>query len=70
MTCIFILMLTILLLLVPLILSIVSITYVGPTFNRTEDIKVDDWRRKFILFFAWFNLAYIILLTISYLRLK
>ena len=70
MTCIFILIITIFLLLLPLILSIVTITYVGPTFNRSEDIKVDDWKRKFILFFAWFNLAYIIFLTLSYSTLE
>ena len=70
MTCIFILMLTIFLLSLPLILAITTIIYIGPTFDRTEDIKVDDWRRKFILFFAWFNLAYIILLGLSYLTYK
>ena len=67
-TGIFILVLAVFLLLLPLILLITTISYVGPTFKRDQDIKVDDWRRKFILFFAWFNLAYIILVVVSYPR--
>jgi quinol-cytochrome oxidoreductase complex cytochrome b subunit len=63
MSCIF-LILTVILLSLSLILPITTIVYVGPTFDRTEDIKVDDWRRKFILFFAWINIAYIILLML------
>jgi uncharacterized membrane protein len=70
MSCIFLLIFAVFLLLLPLILVITTIIYIGPTFNRSEDIKVDDWKRKFVLFFAWFNLAYIILLVLSYLTYK
>ena len=37
---------------------VVSITYLGPTFDSKPALEIDDWRRKFLLFFAWFNVVY------------
>ena len=38
--------------------SVVCITYLGPTFDSKPSLDVNDWRRKFLLFFAWFNVVY------------
>lgn len=41
----------------PLITNIFVIIYLGPTFDRTKKIPVDNWMRKWVLFFAWFNIV-------------
>lgn len=40
--------------------SVVCITYLGPTFDSKPALDVNDWRRKFLLFFAWFNVVYLV----------
>ena len=42
-----------------LLAEIVIITYLGPTFEHSEKIDVNDWRRKFTLFFSWLAVAMI-----------
>ena len=43
----------------PILTNIFTIIYLGPTFGRNKKIKVDNWMRKWVLFFAWFNIVII-----------
>jgi hypothetical protein len=47
--------------------NVFIITYIGPTFNRQTEIKVDDFRRKWVLFFAWFNSVTLLIILIMFL---
>ena len=42
---------------IPIITSILTLTYLGVSFNENIEINADDWRRKWIIFFAWLNLV-------------
>lgn len=42
---------------------IFTLEYLGWSFNDNSEIKKDDWKRKWIIFFAWLNL---IISTISF----
>ena len=44
---------------------VASITYLGPTFDSKPAMEVNDWRRKLLLFLAWFNMVYYIIMLIS-----
>jgi hypothetical protein len=47
--------------------NVFIITYIGPKFNRQTEIKVDDFRRKWVLFFAWFNSVTLLIILIMFL---
>lgn len=36
---------------------IITLSYLGPTFEEPSKIDPNDWKRKWIIFFAWFNLV-------------
>lgn len=40
-----------------IITDILIISYLGPMWDSKQTIDPTDWRRKWILFFAWFKLA-------------
>jgi hypothetical protein len=51
------------------ITNIITIMYLGPGFDKSDKIDVNDWRRKWILFFGWFNavmLSIVVLIFIMY----
>jgi len=43
--------------------NVFIILYLGPTFGRTDTIDSQDWKRKWILFFSWLNIAIFGLIT-------
>jgi hypothetical protein len=49
----------IIIVLIPIILlftsSILTLKYIGWTVNTTTEIDPNDWRRKWIIFFAWYG---------------
>lgn len=42
-------------LMISLMTSIITLLYLGTSFN-SKDLKLDDWKRKFMIFFAYFNI--------------
>lgn len=53
-------------LLLPLISAIITISYLGLTFSEHDIVlHTDDWRRKWLIFFAW---LYIIIFVIVILN--
>jgi len=40
----------------PIVTAIILLTYLGPTFSNNVEIDPNDWRRKWLIFFAWLNL--------------
>lgn len=40
----------------PLLTSIFTLSYLGTTITPTKTIDTNDWKRKWIIFFSWFNL--------------
>lgn len=40
---------------VAIITQIITLHYLGASFND-KDLKVDDWKRKWLIFFAYFNI--------------
>jgi hypothetical protein len=50
--------------------DILTITYIGPYFNRNKEIFINDWRRKWILFFNWFTVGSWIVALILILLFK
>ena len=49
--------------------NIFTLMYLGWTFKAPESINPQDWKRKWIIFFAWFSLASLSLITIAGLGL-
>lgn len=49
---------------IPIITSILTLQYLGMTFDENIEIKSDDWRRKWIIFFAWLNLVMTLLMIV------
>ena len=43
---------------------IFTLSYLGTTFNTNKKIDVRDWKRKWIIFFAWFNIGVYSVLTL------
>lgn len=56
------LILQIFLQLIPILTAIIVLLYLGPTFSD-EDVHIDpsDWRRKWLIFFAWLSLIIILM---------
>ena len=44
------------LLLVPICSSIIVVTYLGPGISDEKDIDAADWRRKWLVIFAWLSI--------------
>jgi hypothetical protein len=42
---------------VSFVTGVITIIYIGPSFNRTDPIDPQNWKRHWILFFAWFRLV-------------
>ena len=40
----------------PVLTSIFTLQYIGWTFDNNSDIPKEDWKRKWIIFFAWLGL--------------
>jgi len=45
----------------PILTGVFSILYLGP-WSESDLIDPSDWKRKWILFFAWFNLIFLALM--------
>lgn len=50
-----------------IILSVIILYYLGWTFDETQEIKIDDWKRKYIIVFVWIMLIYNSLLVLKWL---
>lgn len=48
-----------------IITCILTLMYLGMSFNNPEIIDPRDWKRKWIIFFAWFNLVVIGIVIIA-----
>jgi hypothetical protein len=50
---------------IPIMSAIIVLNYLGPTFSD-DDIVIEsnDWRRKWLIFFAWFSLVSIFMTMI------
>lgn len=47
---------------VPILTAVITLSYLGMTFREDEvDIDPQDWRRKWLIFFAWLTLAVMVL---------
>jgi hypothetical protein len=57
--------LSILSLVLTILTNAFTIKYIGPSFNRTEHINVNDWMRKWVLFFAWYSLVVTIIMVVT-----
>lgn len=59
--------------LIPVITAIITFSYLGMSLGEPDmDIDPDDWRRKWLVFFAWITIVAMILniLTLSlYVRM-
>jgi uncharacterized membrane protein len=60
---------SVLTLMLAILTSVFTIKYIGPTFNRTEHIDVNNWMRKWILFFTWYGLVATIFVTTAVIGL-
>lgn len=49
--------------------AVITLTYLGWTFDDPENIYPKDWKRVWVIFFAWLNAAFIILLFLFGLRI-
>jgi len=50
---------------IPIMSAIIVLNYLGPTFSDDDIvIESDDWRRKWLIFFAWFSLVSIFITMI------
>lgn len=49
--------------LIPIITAIIILTYLGVWINNTEDHEIDpnDWRRKWLVLFAWLLIVSVVL---------
>lgn len=49
--------------LIPIATAIITLNYLGMTFDEKNDSKIDanDWQRKWLIFFAWFYIISYIL---------
>jgi len=47
---------------VPILTAVITLSYLGMTFKE-DDVVIDpqDWRRKWLVFFAWLTLAVMVL---------
>jgi len=45
----------------PVLMSIFTLQYIGWTFDNSSDIPKEDWKRKWVIFFAWLGLVFSII---------
>lgn len=45
--------------------AILTLSYLGTSFESVKPLDASDWRRKWLIFFAWFNLVGLGLLVLS-----
>ena len=49
--------------LIPMLTAIITLSYLGYTFDEEQqpDLEVADWRRKWLIFFAWLTVVVMVL---------
>lgn len=48
--------------LIPILTAVITLSYLGYTFQDDQaDIDPADWRRKWLIFFAWLTVAVMVL---------
>lgn len=48
----------------PVLISVCTLIYLGWTFDNNDEIDKNDWKKKWIIFFAWLGLVSSVLLLI------
>lgn len=47
---------------VPIVTAVITLNYLGMTYSEEEvDMDPQDWRRKWLIFFAWVTLSVMLL---------
>jgi|688.fasta_scaffold1492022_2 hypothetical protein len=57
----------------PMMTNILILVYLGHTFTPSKSIDPEDWKRKWIIFFAWYYLAWVtvaVILRLSGVQLR
>lgn len=53
----------------PIMTNIIVLSYLGTTFTpSTPQIEGDDWKRRWMIFFAWLSIAMMIIQTMMWMR--